>query len=535
MVLLLLLAFSKRDEENRFNWENMALACVFSLVFIGFWIVITPYGSFADDIFNMGHVRWLVGEGSIPVGHQNLWYFDFPGMHLLVTALAQLTGLGVFESRMLFLLVNAALFSVLLYILFAKLLKSNRLAFIGVMLVMMSSVMLIEKMHIFTPGALGYTLLAGFLVMMTSTETRLLGTAISDRLLMLILFAAMVISYFATSFLAPLVLLGIYLLQKISRGKEAQVSLLTVVLLLVMVLAWEVYWTWKLFDSLAGFLPRLGDSMLSGGFLSIPFRLAQANVGGELPLWATLTRTFWWASLGLGTILGLFNLFRARSLGFSDKVVTGGLLGVILLTIIGVFGTHGGQQFGRFLLYAPLLCIPLLLVFLSRIGGRLRTSYVLLTVLLLVVSLPTMLSSVNLVSTEAISPYECSAGRFMEANIRDKGEDDILYGLSSASKAWVYYYAPDTRTKQVSEKAFYEKDEAEVWEETDKIVMDFRQEWVALGTHKLFVLSEKDTTFYQHLLNILPEYPNWEELAKQLAAENRIFINGYVEMYAPTY
>ena len=58
MLLLLLLLFSKRDED-RLTWENLALASVFGLVFLGFWVIITPYGSYADGIYNMGHVRYL--------------------------------------------------------------------------------------------------------------------------------------------------------------------------------------------------------------------------------------------------------------------------------------------------------------------------------------------------------------------------------------------------------------------------------------------------------------------------------------------
>ena len=210
MLLLLLLVFSKRDEGQKFNWESLALASIFGLVFLGFWAIITPYGSFADGIHNMGHVKWLVEEGSIPVGHPRLVYFDFPGMHLMVSGLSQFTGLGVFESRMLFMIFNAVLFSALMYILFVKLIKSNRLAFLGVLLVVMGSVMLVEKMHTFTPGALGFTLFAGFLLMLTRSETKLFGTTMADRVLMLILFSAMVVSYFPTSFLAPLILLGIY-------------------------------------------------------------------------------------------------------------------------------------------------------------------------------------------------------------------------------------------------------------------------------------------------------------------------------------
>lgn len=533
MLLILLLFFSRKDEGNRLNWENLALACVFGVVFLGFWVVITPYGSFADGIYNMGHIRWLGEEGSIPVGHRNLLYFDFPGMHLLVAALSQFTGLGAFMSRTLFLIFNVVLFSALLYVLFVKLLKSNRLAFLGVLLVIMGSILLVTKMHILTPGALGFTLLAGFLLMLTRSQSKLFGTTISDRLLMLILFAAMTISYFATSFLAPLVLLGIYAIQVIGRGREGRASPATIALLLTMVTAWGIYWTWHTFDKLAMFLPKVWEDILAGEFLTTALTLAPANIGGTLPLWASITRTFWWALLGLGTVLGLYNLLRASKLSFAEKIVTGGLLGVILLAVIGLFGTPGGAQFGRFLLYAPLFCAPILLVFLYKYGIWRRTGLAILTVLIFALALPTFLSSVNTVSTDAIYAYECSAGEFMESNTQEEGESNVVYRLTFASTAWTYYHIPETSLRGVPERVYYGGSEDEVWQEVDELATGFQYGWVLPTMQKILVISEKSTVVSQHLLGIPPDHPKWEELRELLSGMSRIYNNGHVEMYAP--
>lgn len=535
MLLLLLLLFSKKDEGKRLNWENLALACVFGLVFVGFWVLITPHGSYADGIYNMGHVRYLVEEGSIPVGHQNLIYFDFPGMHLLVSALSQISGLGIFETRALFLIFNAVLFSALLYILFIKIFKSNYLAFLGVLLVMLGSVMLVEKMDHFTPGALGFTLLAGFLVMLTRSESALFGRTVSDRLVMLILFIAMTISYFATSFLAPLILLGIYAVQMRARDKEARASPATIALLLVMVFAWEMYWTWHTFDSLTLFLPKVWENISGGEFLTSALTVAPANIGGTLPLWASVTRAFWWALLGLGTILGLYNLYRVRKLSLAEKIVTGGLLGVIVLSLIGMFATARGAQYQRFLMYAPLFSAPILLMFLYRSGTWRRRGLILLTVLIFAVALPTFLSSVNTVCTDAIYPYECAAGEFMESNTNEEGESHIVYSLTFVSTAWAYYYIPDIPLTRFPESLYYSGSEDEVWQEVDEFVQRFQYGWTLPGTQKVFAVSEKSTVQYQHLVGIPPDHPRWEELRERLSSTNKIYDNGHVEMYGQVY
>ena len=108
-----------------------------------------------------------------------------------------------------------------------------------------------------------------------------------------------------------------------------------------------------------------------------------------------VTRYLWWALLGLATILGLRNLFRISQLSLIEKIETGGLLGVILLSALGLFATERGSQFSRYLLYAPLFCAPILLRFLfSRTWAR--KALVVLVVLVFVLSLPTFLSSSTL-------------------------------------------------------------------------------------------------------------------------------------------
>ena len=124
LVIMFSLIFFKPEKDNPLG-ENILLAAIFGLVFMGFWVVITPYGSYADGIYNMGHVRYLLDTGHMPSGTSIFGYFDYPGMHLVVTALCQTCGVDAFIGRMIFLLVNSALFSVLLYLFFIKILKKR--------------------------------------------------------------------------------------------------------------------------------------------------------------------------------------------------------------------------------------------------------------------------------------------------------------------------------------------------------------------------------------------------------------------------
>lgn len=528
MLILFLIPFS-RHEEQRISWEGLVLACIFGLVFIGFWVVIAPHGNHADSIYNMGHVRYLLDNSNIPFGHKTLGYFDFPGIYFLVTALSQVSGLGIFEASMVFTIFNAMLFSALLYVLLVKLLKSNRLAFMGVLLVVMGS-LLVDQIRIFMPADLGASLFLGFLILIVPSKGKQSGTAMSDALLIVILFTAIAISYFATSFLAPLILLGIYITQKIGRDDSIPFIFNTIILLLVIILAWEMYWALNTFNSLVGFLPKLYDYLLSGEFLRSILVLLPANIGERLPLWATIVRYFWWGLLGLGTIIGLSRLFGIRKIGSLGRIEIGGLLGVILLTVVGLFAAEGGTQFVRYLLYAPLFCTPILLRFLAGLGGWSKKTIAFLVVLLIVVAPPTFLSSVNTVATDAVRSYETATGRFLELHSREKGENIDLYGTSGASTSSAYYYVPNATHIEISPQGTYDEDK--LWAELSRLIESF-QEGEPTPEQKIFVIDEKSFNVYEHLLGIPPSHSKWDELRQRLLTANLVYNNGNVQLHTP--
>lgn len=531
MLLLLVLAVSKRDGANNLDWENLALACVFGVVFWGFWAVITPYGSYADDIWNQGHVRWLLQGSSIPLGHLNLTYFDYPGVHLLVSAISEVTGLGVAGSRTIFLVANALTFSALLYIVLQRILENPRLALLGVLLIAVVSVPLVDKMHVFGPASFGLTLLGGFLVILTRSEARVFGAGLPDRLVMLVLFSSMVIGYFANSFLVLLILLGIYAVQALARDNARRPSPATISLFAALVLTWATCWTWHTFDTLAGFLPRVEEQLLSGGFLEVALSLQASNVGGSLPLWANATRLAGWALLGLSTILGLSSLFRLKRLSLGGRIVTGALLGVILLFLMGVFATRGGYQFSRFLLYGPLFAVPAALLYLTRGDAFRKGALALLTVVVFVLALPAFISSVNTVSTDAIYLSDVAGGTFLECHSGEKGARYLLYGTSTDAMALASYYVPNAATRRVAEKDIYTGNEDTVWEEVDRLLADFMEPGIGLTQEKLFIINEKSTVPYRHVVGIPLDDPNWDRVIGLLWDNNRIYDNSHLEMY----
>ncbi|MBN2097987.1 MAG: hypothetical protein JW753_00165 [Dehalococcoidia bacterium] len=533
VIVLVLLAFSRTGDKA--NWEHLVLAGAFGLVFIGFWSQVAGlYGTYADDIYNSGHVHYLVEEGHFAARHPILNYFSFPGMHLLVGSISETTGLGIFQSRALFLMLNVGLFCSLMYLVFVKLLGRSRLAFLCVPLLLLTGAFIIIKMHIFTPGALGFTLLSLLLLVIVDGHREQSWQQGPARVMAIqvLVFSAMTISYFATSFLVLLILISALLIGKIVVRAKLSLAITSALLFSVVFLAWFVYGAWSTLHGLADFLPSLVGDFRSGEFLNYMTTLVQANLGTALPLWANAVRLFWLGLLGVATIAGLRGLLAVRRLSSPERLAVCGLLGAIGLTLIGIVATEGGSQFARYLLYAPLFAIPLLAGFLARWRGWGRAMLTASVVCVVVLSFPTFLCSVNTVATDALYSYDASSGAFLGSHSRDGGESITIYRASPTTASWSYYYLPGVLFKSMPETAYYESNDA-FWNELDQLATDYLDSGASSARQKVFVVDEKTFAPAEHLLAISPDDERWLDLDSSVSSSNRIYSNGHVQMYTP--
>jgi hypothetical protein len=368
-------------------------------------------------------------------------------------------------------------------------------------------------------------------VLLTRSETKLLGEKALDRLIVLVLFAFTAIAYLPVSLLIPLILMGIYAIYVMRRDDSSRPSVGMICLFLVVVVAWEVHWSWHTFRYSAGFLPSLWEQLLSLGFLRAVTTLGSANIGGALPLWATLIRFFWLAFLGIGTLVGLRNLLRIKRLSWAERLATGGLLGVMVITLIGLLAVWGGYQFQRFLMYAPLFSMPLLLLFLCRSRTLARTGVALFALLIPGLVVPSFLTSENAVATDAIYAHEVSVGQFLEEHSRNEGESLIIYDYSGTA-TWAPYYTPNADQQHIEEQDFYEATDDELWRMLDETVASFVAEAPWLTQQKLFLVGDKTTVDFEHLRGISPDDPHWAELNGVLSGTNRIYDDGHTVLYA---
>jgi hypothetical protein len=518
LLMLFWLLFSGKSDHG--HWEKMALVCIASLVFLAFWAVILPYGRL-DYMANASLVRLIQQNGQIPSG--STLYADFPGMHLITTSLSQVTGLEIFETATVLLVFNALVFAALLYVLFSKVLANTTMAAFAAIVVMLGN-QLLARAYTFWPGVISLALLLAFLVVLTRGSQNPLET-LPDRLLAIVLLIAVTVMYFQTSVLFALILLGLYLVQKL--GKVKPVAIPIIVLFIVIPLVWEIYGTVQTFPMLVDFASKIIDDITAGTFLDwIPF-LAAANVGESFPLWSSLVRYFWWVLIfGVGTILGLVKLLQVRKLGPSKRVLVGGLLGAIALATVATLVAPGGERFVHFLQYAAFFTVPVLLgYFLIRDNWLKAYGFAALVVVVFALSFPTFLISNNKIGTDAYYSYEDSTGEFLhrwygngEGLILVNPFEPLLYYLPEASFEMGFWGTGDART------------EDEFWQKVNDIVERYSK-----GDQELYMIHGGLKEVGESHFGISRIDPRWDVIDERIQDTVQeyygIYDNGYVQIY----
>jgi hypothetical protein len=521
-VLVLLLLLFARTSGGKNDWEKLALICVFTLVFLNFWTIITPYGRF-EDLNHIAHTKYLQEEGEIPLGHPNL-SFDFPGIHLIATSVSQITGLGIFAIRTLLLLLHGLLLSTLLYVLFTRSLRSVYAAPLAVLLMIQGNIML-SSLYMFFPMNFGLIFVAAILMLLNRRELALFETT-QDRPIMIILFAAATVTHIATAMVILFLLAGIYVMQKL--GKENLVNWSTITLCVVIFLAWQCYWAFRTFGGLVGFFPHFVELLFHGELLRYFLVVGEATLGEGVPLWANITRAFWLVLLfGFGSILALRNLVRVKKLSLLEKKEIWGLLGVAMLGIATFVILPGHAYIYRFITYAAFFTVPLVLRFLLNLNYR-KWGFTLLLMLFIALSFPTFLVHNGRISIDAFYRYEFSAGEFLEKSY-SKGEQLTVF-CGRAALTINLYYMPDAYFRTEPDVMVL-GGEVGLWHAMEELITSFENSRGVQDTHSIFIFSRRLIVPYEHLLAIEPTHPKWEELLDRLTQTNKIYDNGFVQLY----
>ena len=522
-------------------WESIALVCVFVLVFVGFWIVKTPYGVGADGFYNLAQVV-NPNLGGNP-------FITQPGIYLstdFAIIAAQLHNLPVdiFVVAQTVRIGTLIALAGVTFWLMHNILKDSRLAMIAV-------IMIAVVVGTLSPG--------GGLVRTTFRPDLLSGvlwvTAMAlvfkddnplpkwrDRVVVIALIIATAMTYSAHALVLAFSFLGIYLVDRIT--KRPSLSWWVVAIAVIVAMPFAISKSQSLLGhSLDVALPRVTQSVTGEGIapstslvevapvIGHEVREAQTDGGGveasfvgsikaaintPLPWWAILSKYLRWVFFGLGTLLAIIGLARLRKKASSREIAA--VIGLLVMSIVMALVSYQGFEYQRYLIYAPIFLAPIIVKWLMP---NLR---VWLVVALAVLALPSFLSlDAAPIGNEKVYTQEIQAGEFLQERYGD-GENLKIFTNEPLGFPPANYYTP--KAAQFGTQAIYWTPSKEALSKNlDALVQVYNE----CEGHCIFVYSIKVTYAYGQTLKISPDDEIWQDLQGELGTP--IYSNGMVEVY----
>jgi hypothetical protein len=525
LLVLLLLLFSRQNSKG--HGEGLALVLIFSLVFVGYWIVIRPGpeafpGKAGDGIVSGATVRYILDHGVIEAPVPVHLSLGFPGLHLVTGSLSLVTGLSIFDSVYIILLFFLIALVSLLYWLSSTGLRNDYLVVPLAVLLMLVANPLTRWLLQFHPTHFALVFLVLLIALLYKTQR----PSLTMLMVLILALLAATVTHPVASWTFFFIGLGLFLLQR--QADRTWIRLTTLALLAVIPIAWLLYWAEGSFEGIVRMLPKLMEDITDPlGYLTI---IMQAHVGGVTPLWASAVQFFWLALVfGLGTLLAVWNLSRFRHLTPLQKVETGGLAGIALLTFLIIIVSLKGTEYYRYLQYGGFFAVPIVLRFFMSLNYPLRhLALVFLIVAVFVLSFPTFLVHGRYCATASYYPSDTAAGQFLEMNY-DRGEGLTVY--SSHGEALGYYYLPEASFVPEGE-AWHVANPAGLWRAMDRQLTSFDRNG-GLEEKRVFIFTKRQRATWEALLGVPADAPGWTVVEKRLNEQRRIYDNGSIVMYTP--
>lgn len=508
--LLIVLLLSKGSK-----WEKLLLTVLFASVVLGFWTLRAPWGKTHEEYATGSFMGGIYQEGRLSEAA------EFPALYLLGVFVGQATGLESMGGvRFVISFFAYLLLAISAYLLFEKTLHSETLASVATMLLLLGNIAL-TKTSPFQHRFWGPIFVIFFLMLIIKSPT-FSSYAIKARGLALAIYFGLVIMHLPSSLFLVFIVIGMYLILKVaSPGKETHPLLTLLALLIVIFLTWQIYMATITFEGNFRAWAAYWEELLAGeaypweGFVF----LRRSNVGESFPLWANVSRIFWWYLIFFfGSILCLIRLFSIRKQSFEEQRLLGSFVGVALLSAtLFVLSPGGRESIERFLFFVPLFTIPFIV---KRFSGR---RILLLLIPLFVLSLPTFFSHNNTVGLDAVQAEDVKGARWL----RDYSSRVNLSVLTANQGIPAYqFYLPHSRFVAIGSGALNEE---ELRTDINSSVLRIQQ-----GKNTDYVgFSQGERLRQERAVGIRIDSPIWEPLNRELYQLNQIYANGFYDIFRP--
>ncbi|MCL0041332.1 hypothetical protein M1N08_01090 [Dehalococcoidia bacterium] len=520
ILVLFLLILSQHETNKNLPIHTFFVSLIFIITFVGFWLTLTR--GQLHSFMVMADIRTFIEQGYF--SSIDLNYGGFPGAAILGLSVQQITGLEIPELIYLLAFFKMILFCVFLYVLFRILLKNLGATSLAIMLTVLSSIALYTTLLDFDARTFAVNLLVPVsLIIVLKNE---LFRSWGGRGILILMLATLTITHFPSAVFIWLILLGMFLVELHIKNKLITPSLLG--LAGVFIIGWQVNTPFGMLHGFVGLVDKIIQDFLEGNLLVrwiLPLQTgyfqAEAN-----PLWATIVWRFWPILLVVfGFILGIKNLLKVKELAISQLLVLGGLIGIVFFAVIALFLDGIEGAFNRTLMYAPLFTVPIVISFFAKNKFLLHT----LLALVVILSFATFLAYNFKISQWMVHEPEWAAGRFLERAHEARGKGLYLYGITELR--FIIYNLPDMSDERIGYAQWRGLPEDKLWWELNKVVTDFKFLTSDANLHVLEVSRRWESPF-RRFIGIDPKTSNhWAQLRIELSQGNKIYDNGFSELY----
>ena len=532
-TLLILLVLLIEPAPNS-HLLHALLACIFSLGFLGSYVVYSSPASVVDfEAGGLAFANFVDKNGFIiqPATASanlafNFGYFDFPFMAILGSIVSQILNVSVLAVRNVLLLFNSVALSVFLYVAYAKLLCDSRIAVFAVMVSVVGNE-IVGGVTRYLPSGEGI-LFTAFFFLLLSLGNKVMFESTKMKIVTLIFLVATSILHLPTVVVFCCILLGIALMLRMTHREWTHVLKVSLVLMVV-VLAWSTFWAITTTSTL--FNVNFFDSMRQG-FIGFAYILNRTNAyfGPSLPLWATLTREFWIAMLfGIPILLVTKRFFFHRNLQLEQIKIIGAIVGVVFFTGFAILlsSYNGGQQFYRFPTYAGFFAVFILLDAILTSKRYKRYILTLLIISLLSLSFPTFLVDNPHPNISQFYPQDYGASSFLSTAITQQSKSTIF--VDPDTNYLLLYYLPYAGIVY----APYPPDQVSLSDFNTTLTSYYSDYLSASNKYVLFVYSPRITVRYEDIFGIPASSPFWTGLQDNLSkSSSQVFNNGFIQIYS---
>jgi hypothetical protein len=286
-----------------------------------------------------------------------------------------------------------------------------------------------------------------------------------------------------------------------------------------------------MFGGMAHMATEVGDNIQREFYLRSALVIGSSNFAAEVPLWATTVKLFWiFLLFGAGTVAALLRLRRRHSLRPVEAKALGALLGILLLSVTIGLVSAGGLQLFRYVMYAPLVLAPLLLLSIRQLPRRLGgVGLGAVVVSLVALAVPTFFAHYPTVRVEMFYPYEMAPAQTLSSH----GDDGSGLRVFVPAAGYVAYirYLPNAEYMGTPVE-FTLGDYDGLWAHIDQQADIF----VSASDAKvsIYALSNRPRVYYKHNFGIPLDDPRWDALRIRLegqTAVSAIYDNGFVNLY----